>query len=243
MTSLCWPSRRGRRRCRRAPGRTSRSRTGRGRRGRLRASRRSPAGADVAVAAEEALGRRRRRTASGRGRGRCRWPAAATGVGVEGGVLAEDGLLERSRPGPGSTPSSSTRRRRTPAMVRQRLSLAAGTVLGEREQLPPALPQRRRLGEGLGLGENVAVVAGCDGCLEPPFLGVETELGEPVGFQAAGLPLLELGERAAAPQGERLGRARTRHGRVRRARGARGRASASASNWRASTASAGRVSR
>ena len=87
----------------------------------------------------------------------------------------------------------------------QRFSLAAGTVLGEREQLPPALPQRCRLGEGLGLGEDFAVVAGGDGRFEPPFLGVEAELGEAGGFEAAGLPLLELGERASAPQGEGLG--------------------------------------
>ena len=48
-------------------------------------------------------------------------------------------------------------------------------------------------------------MAGGDGRLEPPFLGVEAELGEAVGFEAAGLPLLELGERTAAPQGEGLG--------------------------------------
>ena len=87
----------------------------------------------------------------------------------------------------------------------QRFSLAAGTVLGEREQLPPALAQRCRLGEGLGLGEDFSVVAGGDGRLEPPFLGVEAELGEAVGFEAARLPLLELGERASPPQGEGLG--------------------------------------
>ena len=61
------------------------------------------------------------------------------------------------------------------------------------------------MGEGLGLGENFAVVAGGDGRLEPPFLGVEAELGEAVGCETAGLPLLELGERTSPPQGEGLG--------------------------------------
>ena len=74
-------------------------------------------------------------------------------------------------------------------MVGQRFSLSAGPVLGEREELPPALSEQGRVGQGLRLGEHVAVVAGLDGCLEPPLLGVETELGEPGGFQAAGLPL------------------------------------------------------
>ena len=108
------------------------------------------------------------------------------------------------RPGPGSIAELVDQPAAYLGDGAQRLALTAGAVLGEREQLPPALPQRGRVGQGLGLGEHVAVVAGLDGCLEPPFLGVETELGEPGCFQAAGLPLLELGERATAPQGERL---------------------------------------
>ena len=60
------------------------------------------------------------------------------------------------------------------------------------------------LGQCLGLGEDVAVAAGLDGGFEPPFLGVEAELGQAGRLEAAGLPLFELGVRASAPQGERL---------------------------------------
>ena len=48
------------------------------------------------------------------------------------------------------------------------------------------------------------MVAGLETRLDPPFLGVEAELGEPSGFEGPRLPFLELGERAASPQGERL---------------------------------------
>ena len=162
------------------------------------------AGADVAVAAEERFG-----VVDVVGH-QAEVGAGVAGplpdvFGVEGGVLAKDGLLERLQAGAGVDAELVDEAAADPGDGGQRFSLAAGTVLGEREELPPAFPQRCRLGEGLGLGENFAVVAGGDGRLEPPFLGVEAELGEAVGFEAAGLPLLELGERTAAPQGEGLG--------------------------------------
>lgn len=56
----------------------------------------------------------------------------------------------------------------------------------------------------MSLGEDLAVSASLDRGLEPPFLGVEAELGQAGRFKPAGLPLFELGIRASAPQGERL---------------------------------------
>ena len=163
------------------------------------------AGADVAVAAEERLGRRRRRRASGRGRGRCRWPAPGPlrcrgrgpGAGWPARAPPDRGRgRRRARRRAGGGPG------RWCAAPRPDGRRGTGRGRAAPTGAPAAVPRWPRAWR---LGEHVAVVAGRDGRLEPPLLGVETELGEPGCFEAAGLPLLELGERATAPQGEGLG--------------------------------------
>ena len=158
---------------------------------------------DVAVAAEEALvvvdvvGHEAQVGAGVAG------PLPGFG-GVEVGVLAEDGLLEFSEAGAGVDAELVDEAAPDSGDGAQGFALPAGAVLGQGQQLPPALPQWSGVGQCLGLGEDLAVVAGLDGGFEPPFLGVEAELGQAGRLEAAGLPLLELGVRASAPQGERL---------------------------------------
>ena len=124
--------------------------------------------------------------------------------GVEVGVLAKDGLLELSEPWAGVDAELVDEAAPDSGDGAQGFALPAGAVLGQGQQLPPAFPQWSGVGQCLGLGEDLAVAAGLDGGFEPPFLGVEAELGQAGRLEAAGLPLFELGVRASAPQGERL---------------------------------------
>ena len=124
--------------------------------------------------------------------------------GVEVGVLAQDGSLEFSEPWAWVDAELVDEAAPDSGDGAQGLALPAGAILGQRQQLPPAFPQWRGLGQCLGRREDVAVAAGLDGGFEPPFLGVEAELEQAGRLEAAGLPLFELGVRASAPQGERL---------------------------------------
>ena len=158
---------------------------------------------DVAVAAEEALvvvdvvGHEAQVGAGVAG--------ALPGFGVvEVGVLAQDRQLEFSEPWAGVDAKLFDETAPDCGDGAQGFALPAGAVLGQGQQLPPALPQWSSVGQCLGLGEDLAMAAGLDGGFEPPFLGVEVELGQAGRLEAAGFPVFELDVRASAPQGERL---------------------------------------
>lgn len=126
--------------------------------------------------------------------------------GVEVGVLAEDGQLEFSEPWAWVDAKLVDEAAPDSRDGAQGLALPAGAILRKSQQLPPAFPQWSGVGQCLGRGEDLAVVASLNGGFEPPFLGVEAELGQAgrLGLEAAGLPVFELGVRASAPQGESL---------------------------------------
>ena len=124
--------------------------------------------------------------------------------GVEVGVLAEDGPLELSERWARVDAELVDEAAPDVGDGAQGFALPAGAILGQGQQLPPAFPQWSGVGQCLGLGEDLAVTAGLDGGFEPPFLGVEVELGQAGRLEAAGLPVFELGVGASAPQGERL---------------------------------------
>jgi hypothetical protein len=201
-TSQCCPARAAPRRSRHEPATTSAP--GRADDGEHTLGLETLAGeADVAVAAEEALvvvdvvGHE------------AQVGAAFTGAlsyfgGVEVGVLAQDGPLEFSEPWARVDAEFVDEAAPDSGDGAQGFALPAGAILGQGQQLPPAFPQRSGVGQGLGLGEDLAVAAGLNGGFEPPFLGVEAQLGQARGLEAAGLPVFELGVRASAPQGEGL---------------------------------------
>lgn len=124
--------------------------------------------------------------------------------GVEVGVVAEDGLLEFSEPRAWVDAKLVDEATPDPGDGAQGFALPSGAVLGKGQQLPPALPQWSGVGQCLGPGEDLAVAASLHGGFEPPFLGVEAQLGQASRLETAGLPVFELGVRASAPQGERL---------------------------------------
>ena len=77
-------------------------------------------------------------------------------------------------------------------------------VLGDSQQGPPSLAQRRLGSARLGEAEHVAMAPGAQGGIDAHLLGVEAELLQPAGLDPAGLPAVELAERATPPQRQGL---------------------------------------
>ena len=67
------------------------------------------------------------------------------------------------------------------------------------------LAEGGRLDQGLGLGEHLAVAAGPQEGVDAELLGVQVQLGQPTGGRSRGLPVLEVGEGVAEPQGQGVG--------------------------------------
>ncbi len=77
----------------------------------------------------------------------------------------------------------------------QGVTLPPGLILGQGQQRPPPLPQRRLGRAGLSFGQDLAMAARTQRSLDADLLGVQAELIEPAGLDPAGLPLLELAQR------------------------------------------------
>ena len=86
----------------------------------------------------------------------------------------------------------------------QRIALPAGLVLGEREQRPALLAQRRLGNPRLRLGQHLTVAPGLEGGIDAKFLGMEAQFLQTCRLGAAVLPPLQFGERLAPPQRKRL---------------------------------------
>ena len=92
---------------------------------------------------------------------RPRYGQAAPGSG-SAVAATSDGSWRRiacsnaTRSGPGSTPSSRDEHRAGPVQRAQGVTLAAGLILGQRQQRPPALPQRRLGHPRLRLAQHLA---------------------------------------------------------------------------------------
>ena len=159
---------------------------------------------DLALAPEEALGCRRRRRAPDPGTGRRAPGSGRAAATTSDGSWRRIACSNATSSEPGSTPSSVTSVRAGLVQRAQGVTLPAGLVLGQRQQRPPALAQRRLGRAGLRLGEHLAMVARTQGGLQADLLGVEAELLEPAGLDPTGVPTLELAQRRPPPQRQRL---------------------------------------
>ncbi len=112
----------------------------------------------------------------------------AHSVGDEGRVLAQDRLLQGDQLRPRIDAQLSGQHRARLAQGAQRLTLAAGLVLGQGEQCPAPLAQRRRGDQRLRLGQHLAVLAALQAGVDAQLLGVETQLLETRGLDAATVP-------------------------------------------------------
>ena len=86
----------------------------------------------------------------------------------------------------------------------QRLALLAGLVLGLCEQRPAPLPQRRGGDLRLRLSQHLPVPPDAQERVHARLLGLEAQLPQPGGLDLRRFPPVELGERLALPQRERL---------------------------------------
>ena len=119
-------------------------------------------------------------------------------------ILAQDGLLQGDEIGARLQSQLGDQNTASLAQTSQGVALASRLVLGEGQQRPPALAQRRLGGAGLGLAQDVAVATGPQGGVDANLLGVKAKLLQPAGLDAAGLPVVECAERPPAPQRQRL---------------------------------------
>jgi hypothetical protein len=89
-------------------------------------------------------------------------------------------------------------------MVRSAWGLLPGLVLRQCQQCQPPLPQRGRRGHCLRLAEHLPAAAGPQRCVDAHLFSVAPQLLEPVPFDGARGPTVQLGQRRRAPQGQRL---------------------------------------
>ena len=169
---------------------------------RARASREPvQAAVDLGVAAEERVRRRRRRRARGpctgsrstRSPGRRRRRAPGPGAGSR--------PRARRAPRSGSMPSCSTSVVRAVAQGPERVGLAAAAVERQRQDRPPALPERLLGDERPGVGRDTAVLAGVQPGVEQVLLDRAPQLLQARRLAAA---------RAASRRAPRSGRPRQR---------------------------------
>ena len=81
--------------------------------------------------------------------------------------------------------------------MRRRFALAAGLVLGERQQRPAALSERRLGHPGLRLTEHLSMVPGPQAGIDVDLLGVKAKLVQPGRLGPARIPVLQFSQRAA----------------------------------------------
>ncbi len=122
----------------------------------------------------------------------------------QGGVLAQNGLFEGDQVRTGVDPQLGGQHRPGAVQGPQRLALAAGLVLGGREDGPPPLPQRSLGHFGLGLAQHLAEAARPQRGVEAELLGVETQLLEARSLDLSRVPPVEITQGTAPPQPQRL---------------------------------------
>ena len=131
-------------------------------------------------------------------------PGSGSASGDERRVLTQDRLLQRDQVGAGVDAQLGDQHRPRPVQRAQRVTLAARLILGQGEQRPPALAQRRLGHPGLRLGQHLPVLPGAQCSVEADLLGVQTQLVETAGLDPTRIPVLELAQRRPSPQRQRL---------------------------------------
>ena len=86
----------------------------------------------------------------------------------------------------------------------QRLTLTAGLVLRGGQQRPPTFAQRGLSHQRLRLRQDPVVLACPQGGLDVQLLGCVQELGQPGRLDPRGVPSVDLGQRPAPPQRQRV---------------------------------------
>ena len=120
-------------------------------------------------------------------------------------VLPEDGLLQGDQVGTGIQPEVPGEDDPDAAKGAQRLHLPPREVLRLGQQGPPSLPERSGLDHDRRLSQDLRVVAGRQRGLDLELLQLEAHLLEAVHLGDSRLPRLQLAERTAAPEVQRLG--------------------------------------
>ena len=121
----------------------------------------------------------------------------------------------------------------------ERLGLPAAAIEREHQLAAQSLAERVGGDQGLELADERRVAAELELGVDPLLERGEAQLVEPRGLEAREVLLVEIGERGAAPEGERLGQERRARGRIRASRAA---ASSRSKRW-ASTLSGSSASR
>ena len=163
-----------------------------------------PAGLQVGVATEELLG-------VGDVVG-AQPPVGAPAVPVRPGtprdqqrvVLSQDRLLQRTQLRAGVDAQAFHEHRACLGDGSQCLALPAGLVLGRGKQPPAPLAQRRRAHHRLGLRQHLVEPARLDERIDAELLGLQSQLLAASGLDHSGFPVLELRQRLATPQRQRL---------------------------------------
>lgn len=78
----------------------------------------------------------------------------------QGRILPQDRLFQRSQVGPRVEPELAPKHRLDLMQSPRRIGLPSGLVLSQRQQRPPALPERSLLDQRLSLGQYFAVMTG-----------------------------------------------------------------------------------
>jgi hypothetical protein len=99
--------------------------------------------------------------------------------------LAQDRLLQSDQIGARLQSQLGDQNTASLAQAAQRVALASRLVLGEGQQRPPPLAQRRLGGAGLGLPQDVTVTTGPQRGVDANLLGVKAKFLQPAGLDAA----------------------------------------------------------
>jgi hypothetical protein len=119
-------------------------------------------------------------------------------------ILTEDLLLELSQRGTRLEPKLIAQRAPRIAVGRQRLSLTARAVERQHQLGPQPLAQRMKHHKRLELADQLRITRENQVRLDPPLERVKPLLLEPHDLGGGELLIREIGERGAAPEGERL---------------------------------------
>ena len=119
-------------------------------------------------------------------------------------VLSQDRLFEGDQVGTGIESQLGGEHRARTMEGAQRVALLARLVLRQRQQRPPVLSQRLLGDARLCLGQHFPVTPGADRRVDAELLGVEAQLLQARRFGPARAPALQVDQRPAPPEGQRL---------------------------------------
>ncbi len=122
----------------------------------------------------------------------------------QGRVLLQHRPLEILKLGTGVEAELVSQHPADPAQGAERIALPPALILRQRQQRPPAFPQRLLLDHGVGPGEYSVPMAGAQGRLDVQLLRFQPQLAEAPRLDPAGIPAVQITQRLTTPQRQRV---------------------------------------